>query len=224
MPHIIAVDLELTQNTGSTPKIIEIGALAFDLSTGRVKDLFSKTCNPGELPCAMITQLTGITPEIISRSKSLDEVLREFWTWIGSMQAGRELLTWGDGDVRTLNEAARVWGTEGKPLRSINIKPMFAPIRLLLGLSKTGGLGQTLDDIGLGFKGSAHCTVADAYNTARAYLYLQQVIEGGLIIRHGPKRVKGRGFVLEELDREAEKIVRETLSSRPDLTCHNQTQ
>ncbi|RYZ87952.1 MAG: hypothetical protein EOP04_10450, partial [Proteobacteria bacterium] len=125
MPHIIAVDLELTQNEGSTQKIIEIGAIAFDHSSGKIKSVFSKTCDPGELPNDKITELTGITAEMIRDSAPLAEILQEFCKWVESMHAGRELITWGDGDVRALNEAARTLGLAWKPLYAFNIKPMF---------------------------------------------------------------------------------------------------
>ena len=56
--------------------------------TGRVESTFSEICNPGEVPDAFITELTGISAEAVSGAKPIKEVLEAFWAWFANQQVG----------------------------------------------------------------------------------------------------------------------------------------
>lgn len=106
--NFVVLDLELTQNPGTTPKIIQIGAAKMNSRTGRVESTFSEICNPGEVPDAFITELTGISAEAVSGAKPIKEVLEAFG--LGSLISRLEVLsTSGEGVI------PMIWSMHPKP-------------------------------------------------------------------------------------------------------------
>ena len=79
----VVVDLE---TTGGAPyggsEITEFGAVKF--CAGEVISEFSTFVKPDGLIPSFISELTGITDEMVSQAPSISHVLPEFFEWVGS--------------------------------------------------------------------------------------------------------------------------------------------
>ncbi len=75
MPSIVALDLETTGLDPEKDTIIEIGAIRFN--ENRVEDEFSSLVNPRRPISSFITQLTGISNEMVSHAPELRPTLAE---------------------------------------------------------------------------------------------------------------------------------------------------
>jgi len=82
----IAFDVETTSLYDFSGRIVEIGALKFDLS-GRIYGEYSALINPGiPIPEAVVA-IHGISNEMVEKERGAEEVLREFLTFIGESDA-----------------------------------------------------------------------------------------------------------------------------------------
>lgn len=162
--RLIVLDLEMTQ---PAQKIIQIGAVLINLKNGNIEASNKSTCNPGELPCARIEELTGLTAERVSQAAAFDVVAKQFWEWVESSQCGFQLGAWGS-DVWTLYNASVAVGIRpSKPPKNLNIKEVAKLFRIpLSSVKKSGGLKNSLDVFGLPFIGNQHDAYYDALNTA----------------------------------------------------------
>jgi ATP-dependent DNA helicase DinG len=81
MTTIVSIDIETTGLDSGTDAIIEIGAVRF--SGHRIDDEFSTLINPGRHIPEFITQLTGISDEMVRQAPRLQEVLEELEAFVG---------------------------------------------------------------------------------------------------------------------------------------------
>jgi len=81
MTTLVAFDLETTGLNPKTDKIIEIGAVRFNEK--RVEDEFTMLINPGRSIPPFITQLTGISNEMVRGAANIHDVLGEFEAFVG---------------------------------------------------------------------------------------------------------------------------------------------
>lgn len=81
MPSIVALDIETTGLDPSSDSIIEIGAIRF--SGRRIEDEWSTLVNPNRLIPSLITQLTGITNEMVRNAPPVRSVIKELEDFIG---------------------------------------------------------------------------------------------------------------------------------------------
>lgn len=84
----IMYDLETTGFSDSRDRIIEIGAIA--VKDGKIVDRFSELCNPGKFISQKISELTGITNEMLENVMSSTEAVNSFLDWI-EIQEGEKL-------------------------------------------------------------------------------------------------------------------------------------
>ncbi len=80
MPSIVAIDLETTGLDPEKDTIIEIGAIRF--TEHRVEDEFSTLVNPRRTIQPFITQLTGISNEMVSHAPDLRPTLAELAVFV----------------------------------------------------------------------------------------------------------------------------------------------
>ena len=88
---IVVIDLEATcpeedigDNLVARSNIIEIGAVRLDRRSLEVKASFSELVRPVEYPLTpFITELTGITPEMLADREDFGAVCRRFLDWYG---------------------------------------------------------------------------------------------------------------------------------------------
>jgi ATP-dependent DNA helicase DinG len=81
MSPMVAVDIETTGLDPKKDAILEIGALRFEGK--RILDRWTKLINPGRPIPPEITQLTGITNEMVRNTPSIKEVLPDFIDFAG---------------------------------------------------------------------------------------------------------------------------------------------
>ena len=81
MQTLVSLDIETTGLDPVTDAIIEIGAVRFRNS--RQEDEWSRLINPGRPLSRFITQLTGITDEMLSGAPRINEVLQSLKEFVG---------------------------------------------------------------------------------------------------------------------------------------------
>jgi DNA polymerase-3 subunit epsilon/ATP-dependent DNA helicase DinG len=77
----VALDIETTGTDPQRDAVIEIGAVRFSLR--RVESDWSTLINPGRNIPESITQLTGITNEMVRAAPRLEQVLQELAEFVG---------------------------------------------------------------------------------------------------------------------------------------------
>jgi DNA polymerase-3 subunit epsilon/ATP-dependent DNA helicase DinG len=81
MSSIVSIDIETTGLDSNKDVIIEIGAVKF--KDHRVEDEFSTLINPGRHIPEFITQLTGISDEMVRQAPRIQEVIDELESFVG---------------------------------------------------------------------------------------------------------------------------------------------
>src|SRR5512133_1938938 len=82
MSSIVALDIETTGLDPRNDVIIEIGAVRF--SGARVESEWTTLVNPGRPIPSFITQLTGISNEMVRNAPPLKAVIHELADFVGS--------------------------------------------------------------------------------------------------------------------------------------------
>ena len=171
---LIVLDLEMNQPSGT---IIEIGAVRFLRDGGIHPDKFDVIVNPheklgvcdgGRNGAMTITELTGITQEMVDEAVDLEEAIEQMHQWVLKESKNVVLAGWG-GDPYWLRTEVIKNGIQ-YPFRnkSFDVKSMVVFISALMGKKhKTDGLGSMMKCYELKFEGNQHRADADAYNTAR---------------------------------------------------------
>lgn len=171
---IIIIDLELNQ---PSQKIIEIGAVRFLRDGGIHPQKFDIIVNPNEQlgKCKTrergvitISELTGITQEMVNNGTTLQNAIEKMKDWAYSESKNFVLAGWG-GDPFWLHEQC-LQNNIIYPFRrkSFDIKSMVVFASALMGKKiKTDGLKNMMKCFQLSFQGSQHRADSDAYNTAK---------------------------------------------------------
>ncbi|MRR32921.1 3'-5' exonuclease, partial [bacterium] len=81
MPSLVAIDIETTGLDSQSDAIIEIAAVRFN--GHRVEAEWSSLINPGRPIPPMITQLTGITNEMVRNAPPIRAVVNDFADFVG---------------------------------------------------------------------------------------------------------------------------------------------
>ncbi len=82
MDSIVALDIETTGLDSQKDAIIEIGAVRFN--EHRLEGEWTSLVNPGVRIPPFITQLTGISDQMVLRSPSIRDVLPELEDFVGN--------------------------------------------------------------------------------------------------------------------------------------------
>jgi inhibitor of KinA sporulation pathway (predicted exonuclease) len=171
-----SLDLELNnKQDGTTPKIIEVG-VAFG-SPVRPEEItrYNWYLNPEEKITDFITQLTGITDEIIQeKAVSHETVAEELGALILTWQCFANPIVWGQGDADELKNEFRERNIKfpffGR--RIFDVKTLCVFQQMVQGKSSGGGLRRCMNSYGLQFEGEPHRAAVDATNTLRFFFYL----------------------------------------------------
>lgn len=83
MPTLVAIDIETTGLDPGKDAILEIGAVRFN--GRRIEDKWSSLINPGRSIPPFITQLTGITNEMVLHAPTLSEIAPRLANFIGDL-------------------------------------------------------------------------------------------------------------------------------------------
>lgn len=176
--NYFALDLELNNKKDRTiPKIIQVGvAIGSPL---RPEDIQSHSwfLDPEEPITPFITELTGITDEIIQeKSVSHEIVAQEFGELLKVNNVFPNPVTWGQGDAEELKNEFRARNIDfpffGR--RIIDVKTIYVFLEMVNGRSPAGGLSKSMGRYKIPFNGKSHRADVDAVNTLRFYFYLLQ--------------------------------------------------
>ncbi|MED4751025.1 ATP-dependent DNA helicase DinG [Brevibacillus choshinensis] len=169
MNRLLVVDFE---TTGSHPRqgdsIIQIGAVAID--DGQVTDSFSTLVNPGQPIPPFITQLTGISEEMVADAPSLEEVFPRLLR----MLDGRAFVAHNASfDLQFLQEALLSQGYyafDGYVLDTVELS------RVLMPTQNSYRLGELASELDIEHE-NPHQADSDAMATAQLFLYLMDILE-----------------------------------------------
>jgi ATP-dependent DNA helicase DinG len=171
--NYFALDLELNNKSdGSVPKVIQVG-----IAIGKPNDIktYSWYVNPQEPIVPFITELTGITEEVIAtQSVPLSQVAEELGNLLTQEKPFVNPITWGGGDAAELLQEFRDGGIDfpffGR--RILDVKTLFVYLEQVNGRSPSGGLRSAMGKYKCPFIGTPHRADEDAMNTLRFYFAL----------------------------------------------------
>lgn len=78
--NYISLDLETTGFSAQNDRITEIGAVK--VRDGKIVDRFTQLVNPGRRVSARITELTGISNEMLEDQPVIEDILGDFIHWM----------------------------------------------------------------------------------------------------------------------------------------------
>lgn len=173
--NYLSLDLELnSKRDGTVPRIIQVGiAWGSPVSPDDIQT-FSWYLDPEEPITPFITQLTGITDEIIKEKSVPHEVVaKELGALININNCFANPVTWGQGDVDELKVEFRERNIDfpffGR--RIFDVKTLYVFNQITQGKSPSGGLRKSMISYGLDFQGQSHRADIDALNTLRFFFY-----------------------------------------------------
>jgi len=176
--NYFSLDLELNNKKDKTiPKIIQVGiAIGSPLRPENIQS-YSWFLDPEEPITPFITELTGITDEIIQeKSVSHEVVAQEFGELLKINNVFPNPVTWGQGDAEELKNEFRARNIDfpffGR--RIIDVKTIYVFLEMVNGRSPAGGLSKSMGRYKIPFNGKSHRADVDAVNTLRFYFYLLQ--------------------------------------------------
>lgn len=158
MAFLVAIDIETTGLDARKDAIIEIGAVRF--SASRVEAEFSTLINPGRVIPPEITQLTGITNEMVRNAPPLSAVLQELVDFVGDCPVVGHNIQFDLGFLFQANILKEVEAVD-----TYEIAAVLMPVATRYNLS---GLCQQLNIPNLG----AHRALTDAKMTHQLFLEL----------------------------------------------------
>ena len=166
LPNYVVFDLETTGFDPEQEEIIEIGAIK--VQDGYIMSTFSTLVKPGKEIDPFITGLTGISNEDVKDAPSINEVLPDFFDFVGdnvvvghnvtfdisfiAASAGRAGLTFAPDYVDTMRLARCLYPAE-KHHKLQNLREWFG-----------------IDVLG------AHRAMNDVLATNRAYIAMREII------------------------------------------------
>lgn len=162
-------------------KIIQIGAVIGDLSSGVVIDRFDRFITLEEPLNPAITKLTGIVSADLNRGISLPQAYGELSEFHRKYQPFCNPITWGGGDSaelrKQLDGAYQSW-IFGR--RWIDAKTIYQSHCIARGKPLQGGLARVMTKYGLKFKGKKHNALDDAENTFLLYFEMLKMFTSDL--------------------------------------------
>ncbi len=170
------LDLELTcwedmPPTGQKKEIIQIGIVEVNNKNLNISREFNFYIRPeNSIISSYCTNLTGITPEIISSSgRRFTDVIR---TIIKEVSPNKKFCyAWGN-DSESIENAC-IEKMISNPFRN-NFIDLGSIFKSTFAISKNLSLPTALEFVNLKFEGTQHNALTDARNTARLYIEMIQ--------------------------------------------------
>ena len=176
--NYLSIDLELnSKQDGTTPRIIQVGvSVASPVMPDDIKT-YSWYLDPQEKITDFISNLTGITDEIIKeKSVPHETVAQELGNIITQNECFVNCVVWGGGaenDATELKDEFRERGIDFQFFgrRVIDVKTLYVFNQMVQGKTPSGGLRKSMISYGLTFEGTSHRADVDAENTLRFFFY-----------------------------------------------------
>lgn len=173
--NFFSLDLELNnKNDGTVPKIIQVGvAIGSPVSSNPIRT-FSWYLNPEEPITPFISNLTGITDEIIQeKAVSHQTLAEELGALLKVNNCFVNPIVWGQGDASELKSEFQERNIDfpffGR--RIFDVKTLYVFQQMVEGKSPSGGLRKSMISYDLDFVGQSHNAEYDALNTLRFFFY-----------------------------------------------------
>ena len=176
--NYLSIDLELnSKQDGTTPRIIQVGvSVASPVMPDDIKT-YSWYLDPQEKITDFISNLTGITDEIIKeKSVPHETVAQELGNIITENECFVNCVVWGGGEKNDATELKDEFRERGIDFpffgrRVIDVKTLYVFNQMVQGKTPSGGLRKSMISYGLDFIGTSHRAEIDAENTLRFFFY-----------------------------------------------------
>ena len=135
---------------------------------------FNWYLDPQEPITPFITELTGITDEIIQeKAVSHETAAKEIGEIIKSYDCYVNPIVWGQGDASELKAEFKERSIDFPFFgnRIFDVKTLYVFRQMVKGNSPKSGLGRAMRNCGLQFIGTPHRAICDAENTLRFFFY-----------------------------------------------------
>ena len=159
MHSIVALDLETTGLDPSSDSIIEIGAVRF--KGNRIEEEWTTLINPNRPISPFITQLTGISNDMVRNAPPIQAVIQEFADFVGDSPVLGQNIAF---DLSFLNRHHILLDNE-----RIDTYDLASVLMPSAGRYNLSALGQSL---GIILPGSAHRALYDSQLTRAVFLEL----------------------------------------------------
>ncbi|MGD8396875.1 MAG: 3'-5' exonuclease [Candidatus Eiseniibacteriota bacterium] len=187
---LVVLDLEASSpdpdaNDIQRSNIIEVGAVRVDGRSFEVKDAFSELVRPRDIPIEpFITELTGISPEMVAECGTFEAVGRRFVEWYGPRNRSI-LAAWGVYyDVPLLRKECRAFGIDFRRHFVGGAMDVRTVALVWLAQHRIGTTGvtieRTLEKMGLGALGLNFHRALDDARAAAAILQVAHLGEARL--------------------------------------------
>lgn len=164
--NIVVFDVETTGLNPEGDEIIELGAVK--VVNGRIKEKFSTFVKPKESIPKEITNLTGITNEMVAHAPTIENVIADFYDYTrGCVISGYNIVGF---DMNFIKKAASANGLKFDN----NIMDVFIMARQASLRTANYKLGTVVKALGLTLN-DAHRAYNDAYATALVLLELSKI-------------------------------------------------
>lgn len=163
----IAIDLEMTGLNAKQDKIIEIGAVR--IVNGKEESLYHSLVNPRRKIESRVTQLTGITDQMVKEAPDIGDILEEIRSFCGNLPLlGHHIMF----DYSFLKRAMVNGGVDFEKEGIDTLKLC----RLLMPKEKPKGLQAACAYYGIA-REQAHRALGDARDAHRLYQKLMEISE-----------------------------------------------
>jgi DNA polymerase III epsilon subunit-like protein len=171
---IVVIDLEAScpaedqgNNSVERSSIIEIGAVRLHRRSLEILDEFSELVRPEDHPIVpFITDITGITPDMVAGKDTFADVGRRFLEWYGPRNKAVIAAFGAYYDIPLLRKECDRYGLDFRAHivgGAFDLRAVALVWLAERGLNTTGlTLGGVLDKMGLGDRFTAHRAVEDA--------------------------------------------------------------
>lgn len=181
-PTWISLDLEMNHKAGTdeVEDIIQIGAVAFDFSTGKVVDsinIYVKLPD-GKKVSPFIQKLTGITDEKLATEgrSSIYLAYMELREFVKRNDCFRDAVCWGGNDAKyLLEQLKKVCNFQEKFVFNRNYfdaKKFYQAYCQINGLNSRSGMAKSMNRLGLVFEGKIHSAYYDSLNVVKIFCFI----------------------------------------------------
>lgn len=183
--NYLSLDLEMNKDDqDNITKIIQVGIAVGNPSQPQDIKTWSWFVDPKEKINPYITNLTGITDDMVTnQSTTLSEIASQIRSIVSEYNVFINPIQWGLGDAEMLLKEFREAGVEidffGR--RVVDVKMIYLFLEISNGRSPSGGLSSSMGKYKIQFQGKAHRAEVDALNTLKFFFYLlerQSTLEG----------------------------------------------
>lgn len=165
----MALDCEMNQ---PSRKVIQIGAAAFNATSGLLLEKIELIINPNEKIEPYITDLIGITNQEASNGLTIIQGYEVLRTFHKKHKCFRNPLVWGSGlrnDAQAIFDETGLEGENFMGFRVLDVKTIYQSIMIYNNGSVGSSLQDTCEKLKIGFEGTAHTAMVDAVNTFRVW-------------------------------------------------------